>query len=88
MELMDKLYLSLTCGNCRERYEVPVADIEMSQELLKHEGCPGDLPDEYPPLNWRDLLPEDDLQSLKKSWERIEADAAKANGFLVLHGAK
>jgi hypothetical protein len=78
MDILASLALEIVCPSCGQHYEVSVANIWESQEML-NEGCASHGEAECPPLYLASLLDEADVRELQAVALRL-ASQAKAHG--------
>ena len=84
MDILEIVAIEIPCSACGGRYEVPIKQVALSQQML-HEGCPVQVERECPPLSYSDLVDPDLIQELQKVWARLETMARGAGGELKLH---
>lgn len=87
MDILDAAAIEIPCKVCGGRYEVPLKQILLSQEML-HEGCPVQTVEECPPLSYSSLVDQEVIKELQKVWERLEEEARGAGGELRLRLGK
>lgn len=80
---MSAVVLEMACPNCGQTYEVPVAHVIESQEIL-NEGCTALCQGECKPLYLAALLSYADLEALRDIWLRLSSQAADHGGRLLL----
>ena len=83
MDILSSLVLELRCPSCGQHYEVSVANVLESQEML-NEGCACRGETECPPLYLAPLLSEDDLRELQTLLARLGSQAASHGAALRL----
>lgn len=83
MDLLSAIVLELPCSNCGERYQVPVAHIIGSQEMLDEPfACRSET--ECPPMYLGRLLKREDLVNLQEVWASLQQQARDAGGELLI----
>lgn len=83
MDILSAVVLELPCPNCGQTYEVAVAQVMESQQML-NEGCACRSETECPPLYLARLLSHDDLQALCNIWRGLSGQANNHGGKLLL----
>jgi hypothetical protein len=83
MDILDLTAISLICSSCGGRYQVPLQQVLLSQDMLRH-GCPVTEESECPPVVYARLLDRELLQQLQELWRSLEEKAQAAGGELVL----
>jgi hypothetical protein len=84
MDILELVAIEIPCNACARRYEVPLKQIALSQQML-HDGCPVQVVDECPPLAYSGLVDQELIHELRKVWMRLEEKARAAGGELKLH---
>ncbi len=84
MEFVDAIGIRLPCKRCGQPYEVPLRDVLVSHELLRHEGCPVAEETECPPVAQVFLADESDIAGLQRAWNRLAERVRKDGGELVV----
>lgn len=82
MDILDLTALSLVCSSCGSRYQIPLKQVLLSQDMLRH-GCPVTEESECPPVVYARLLDRELLQQLQQLWRSLEEKAHAAGGELV-----
>ncbi len=83
MDILSKIAIKLPCSACGTEYEVPLRDVLLSHELLRH-GCPVAEETECPPVHQARLFPEESLRAFEQDWSRLEEWAQSDGGTLVI----
>ena len=83
MDILEKVAIEFPCSACGGRYEVPLKQVLLSQEML-HKGCPVQIVDECPPLAYSGLVDREVIQELQRIWVRLEEKARGAGGEVRL----
>jgi hypothetical protein len=83
MGIPSSLTLEFRCPSCGQTYDVSLANVLKSQQML-NEGCACRGEPECPPLYLASLLSEDDLNLLSDVLERLNAQAAAQGAKLLL----
>lgn len=83
MNILEAVAIEMPCQACGGRYEVPLKQILLSDEML-HEGCPVQTVEECPPLTYAGLVNEETIKELQRVWARLEEQARGASGELRL----
>ena len=81
MDLLELLYLEIRCPSCGETYDVSVANVLKSHELL-NEGCASRSEMECPPIYLSSLLNKEDLIELRELMARLESQARSRGATL------
>ena len=83
MDILDVAVIQLPCSACGSRYELPLKQVLLSQNML-HEGCPVDVPTECPPTAYANLVKRELIEQLQRTWLELEGNAHAAGGSLLL----
>jgi hypothetical protein len=83
MDILEAVAIEMRCQACGGRYEIPLKQILLSDEML-HEGCPVQVVEECPPLSFSGLMNEETIKELQIVWARLEEQARGAGGELRL----
>jgi hypothetical protein len=70
MDILDLTAISLVCSTCGDRYQVPLKQILLSQDMLR-QGCPVTEESEFPPVVYARLLDPELLQQLQQLWRSL-----------------
>jgi len=84
MDILDAVGIRLPCRGCGEPYEVPLRDIHLSHDLIRHGGCPVAEETECPPLFQQFLADDPDIVALQQAWQKLQERAQKDGGELVI----
>jgi hypothetical protein len=84
MDILELVAIEIPCNACGGRYEVPLKQIALSQQML-HDGCPVQVVEECPPLAYSGLVDQELIHELQKVWMLLEEKARAAGGELKLH---
>ena len=82
-DILRAVVIALRCNECGGEYEVPLAEIVLSQDML-HEGCDARGPEECPPLPYAVLFDRAPIEELQQVWQRLGERAHSVGGRLVL----
>lgn len=85
MDILEAVAVNVRCNSCMSEYQVPLRQALLSHQML-HAGCPVSDERECPPLFWSHLLDEQLIRDFQSIWDRLEKQAAKAGGELMLLG--
>jgi hypothetical protein len=83
MDILTAVVLEMPCPNCGRTYQVPVAHVTESQEML-NEGCATLSEGECKPLYLAALLSHANLEALRDIWLRLSGQATDHGGKLLL----
>jgi hypothetical protein len=83
MDILEIVAIEIPCSACGGRYEVTLKQIALSQQML-HDGCPGQVEDECPPLAYSGLVDQELVQELQRVWGRLEEKTRGAGGEVRL----
>lgn len=86
MDILSAIVVELPCPNCGKRYEVRVAQIIDSQDMLNEE-CACRSETECPPMYLARLLERKDLERLREVWASLYRQARDAAGELLIRPA-
>jgi hypothetical protein len=83
MDILQVIVLELPCPNCGEKYQVSVAQIIASQQMLDEPfACRSET--ECPPMYLSRLLKREDLVRLREVWASLRQQANDAGGELLI----
>lgn len=83
MDILGAMVLELPCPNCGKKYEVRVAQIIESQDMLNDERvCRSE--NECPPIYLARLLARDDIERLQATWAALYRQAQEAGAVLII----
>jgi hypothetical protein len=83
MDILGAMVLELPCPNCGKKYEVRVAQIIESQDMLNEERvCRSET--ECPPIYLARLLEREDIERLQATWTALEGQARDAGAELFI----
>jgi hypothetical protein len=74
MNILSSLVLEIRCPSCGQDYEVSIANVLESQEML-NQGCASRGEAECPPLYLASLLDESDIHLLQAVLVRLASQA-------------
>jgi hypothetical protein len=83
MDILDAIVLELPCANCGKTYEVRVAQVKESQDMLGEE-CLCRSETECPPMYLARLLEREDIELLQATWIKLERQARDAGAELII----
>lgn len=83
IDILDAIVLELPCQNCGKRYEVRVAQITDSQDMLNEE-CACRSETECPPMYLARLLNREDIERLQAIWAALDRQARDAGAELII----
>lgn len=86
MDILDAVAIRLPCKRCGQAYEVPLHDVLISHNIMKHGTCSISWETECPPLAQMFLAEDEDVVALQSAWKRLQERAQKDGGELVLTG--
>lgn len=84
MDILKAMAIKLPCNVCGGRYQVTLRQIHVSQETLRHEGCPVARESECPPAPFGPLVEPELIDELQQLWQRLEEQAHAVGGALSL----
>lgn len=83
MDILDAMVLELPCPNCGKRYEVRVAQVKESQDMLDEE-CVCRSETECPPMYLARLLEREEIERLQATWTKLDRQARNAGAELII----
>ena len=83
MDILSAVVLRIPCPSCGRAYEVPVAQVLASQEMV-NEDWPCRSENECPPVYLSSLLDHEELKLLADTWLRLREQATSRGGQLFL----
>jgi quercetin dioxygenase-like cupin family protein len=84
VDILDAVVIRLPCKRCGQAYEVPLQDVLISHNIMKHRACSIPRETECPPLAQICLAEQEDVEALQSAWNRLQERAQKDGGELVL----